>query len=68
MFITYKIQEDIYIPCEQYTHNINRAVKELIFQKYLYKITKYGVCIRIKSIEIRDNVILRKEADLLVKV
>jgi DNA-directed RNA polymerase subunit E'/Rpb7 len=68
MFITYKIQEDIYIPPEQYTHNINRSIKDIIFQKYLYKITKYGICVRIKSIEILDNVILRKEADLLVKL
>lgn len=68
MFITYKIEEDAYISPELYTHNLTKAVKELIFKKYLYKITKFGVCVRITSIQILDNVILRKEAELLVKL
>lgn len=53
---------------DQYTHNLGKAVKEIILKKYLYKITKMGVCVRIKSIQIVDNVILRKEADMLVTV
>lgn len=68
MFITYKINDDLYLPAELYTLNTSKAVRDTVFSKYLYKITRFGVCVRIKSIEILDNVILRKEADLLVKV
>jgi DNA-directed RNA polymerase subunit E'/Rpb7 len=68
MFITYKINDDLYLPAELYTLNTTKAVRDAIFAKYLYKITRYGVCVRIKSIEIVDNLILRREADLLVKV
>ena len=60
MFILYKIQEDIYIPAELYTQKIDKCVKENIFGKYLYKITPLGICVRIQSIDITDNVILRK--------
>ena len=50
MYILYKIQEDIYLPAEQYTRNLNRAVKDAVFKKYLFKITPLGVCVRIKNI------------------
>lgn len=53
---------------DKYTNNLGKAVKEIILKKYLYKITKMGVCVRIKSIQIADNVILRKEADMLITV
>lgn len=68
MFILYKIQEDIYLPAEQYTHNLSRSAKDAVFKKYLFKITQMGLCVRIKSIEIIDNILLRKEAELLLKV
>lgn len=68
MFILYKVQDDIYLEAEQYTHNLGRALKDAVFKKYLYKITETGICVRIKSIEVVDNVLLRKEAELLVKV
>lgn len=35
---------------------------------YLYKITKMGICVKIKSIEIMDNIILRRTADMHVEV
>lgn len=65
MFITYTIKEDISISVELYTHNINRAIKEIIFKKYLYKINRLGICVKIESIEILDNIILRKDANML---
>jgi DNA-directed RNA polymerase subunit E'/Rpb7 len=68
MFILYKIQEDLYLPAEQYTQHLARAVKDAVFKKYLFKITPLGVCVRIKSIEIKDNVILRKDAEMLVRL
>ena len=51
MFITYTIKEDISISVELYTHNINRAIKEIIFKKYLYKINRLGICVKIESID-----------------
>ena len=68
MFVLCKLMEEIYFQAEQYTHNLSLTVRDLIFKKYLFKITKLGPCVRIKSIEIIDNVLLRKEADLLLKV
>ena len=68
MFILYKIEDDIYLPAELYCHNLGKAVKEAVFKKYLFKITPSGVCVRIKSIDITDNLVLRKDAELLVKL
>ena len=65
MFITYTIKEEISIPVELYTHNINKSLKEIIFKKYLFKINRLGICVRIRSIEILDNIILRKDANML---
>ena len=39
-----------------------------MFKKYLYKISKYGICVRIESIDIVDNIILRKTAEMKVKL
>jgi DNA-directed RNA polymerase subunit E'/Rpb7 len=68
MFILYKIQDEVYLEAEHYTHNFGRTLKDAVFKKYLYKITQTGLCVKIKSIEVVDNVLLRKEAELLVKV
>lgn len=37
-----------------------------MFQKYLYKICFNGICIKINRVEIIDNIILRKDAEILV--
>lgn len=68
MFVNYRLQEELYLPAEQYTHNLPRAVREAVLRKYLFRITRFGLCVRLKSIQILDNVILRKEADLLLKL
>ena len=51
-----------------YTANTSKAVKKLVFQKYLYKITKYGLCVGVDGIEIVDNIILRKTAEMKIKI
>ena len=43
-------------------------MKQIVFQKYLYKITKFGLCVKVDSIEIVDNIILRKTADMKIKI
>ncbi len=68
MFFLTKLETSIIIPAEEYTHGPNKSIKYGVFKKYLYKIVSSigGVCVKIKSIEAVDNVILRKTADMKV--
>ena len=68
MLLTYRIKEDLCVKAEQYTHNLNKSVKEIVLKKYVFKITKMGFCVKVKSIQIVDNIILRKDAEMLLSV
>jgi hypothetical protein len=39
-----------------------------VFKEYLFKIIKHGLCVKIEAIDVMDNIILRKTADMKVRV
>lgn len=77
MFIKYLIKEELLLPAESYTQN-SKSARDAVFMKYLFKIVKIpginnsksaeAICVKIESIEIVDNIIMRKTADMKVKV
>lgn len=63
---------------ESYTENPSKSIRDHLFAKYLFKIIKIpginnsksieAICVKIENIEIIDNIILRKTADMKVRI
>ena len=76
MFIKYTLSEELILPAAEYTESLNKALRAHIFAKYLFKIVTlttgassiHVICVKVDSMEIIDNIILRKTADMKVKI
>ncbi len=68
MRVTYRISEEVELAPESYLHHLSKSLRELIFDKYLNKITAYGLCTSINSIKILNNTLLRNSANLLLQI
>jgi DNA-directed RNA polymerase subunit E'/Rpb7 len=64
------------IPASEYTSNACQSLTRAIFRKYLFRIIRglnisesaYEFCVKVESIEVLDNIILRKSGAMKVLV
>ena len=76
MFIKYTLRQELIIPADEYTSSTSKAIRNHIMAKYLFKVVTlntgsgivYVICVKVDSIEIVDNIILRKTGEMKVEV
>lgn len=67
MLVVHKLLEEVYIPPEE-TDRIEENTLKRVLQKYLMKGNQLGLCVAVKNITYKDNIVLRESAEVLVEL